>query len=81
MIHTALRSARRNAGLTLTQAADRAAVSVPALARAELGKSIPQPATLRRILKALGVYPAYAEDILRQARNLRIARRTLRRAQ
>ncbi|RKR75231.1 helix-turn-helix domain-containing protein [Frondihabitans australicus] len=56
-----LRAARRAAGLTLAQLAERAGVSQPHLSQMENGKASPSIATLFRLADALGVTP---QDLL-----------------
>jgi hypothetical protein len=51
---TILRSARRQAGLTLRELAERADTSHATLAAYEAGRKVPSVATLDRILRAAG---------------------------
>lgn len=57
-----LRDARRRAGLTQRQLAERAGTSQAAVARYEGGTTVPDVATLRRLLGACG-YALRAEPV------------------
>lgn len=61
---TVLRTARRGAGLTLRDLADRAGTSHATLAAYEAGRVVPRVDTLDRILRACG----YAADIATSSR-------------
>jgi transcriptional regulator with XRE-family HTH domain len=50
-----IREARRRAGLTQAQLADRAGTSQPAIARYEKARAMPDLATLFRIVEACGL--------------------------
>ncbi len=49
-----LREARRRAGLTQTELAQRANTKQPAIARYERGRAVPDIATLARLIEACG---------------------------
>jgi hypothetical protein len=50
-----VRDARRRAGVTQTELANRAGTSQPAIARYERARSLPDLATLHRIVEACGL--------------------------
>lgn len=77
-----IRNARRAAGLSQAELADRAATSQPALARYETGVTVPTLGTLERLLEACGRRlelrtPARVLPAGRHARALRRRRRRL----
>lgn len=61
-VATDLRTARRRAGLTQRQLAERAGTSQAAVARYERGRTVPDVATLARLLAAAG-YALRAEPL------------------
>lgn len=55
---TSLRAARRRAGLTLRQLAERAGTSHATLAAYESGRKVPSVATFERVVRAAGFAPS-----------------------
>ncbi|MGH9157869.1 MAG: helix-turn-helix domain-containing protein [Acidimicrobiales bacterium] len=74
-----IREARHRAGLTQAQLAARAGTSQPAIARYERARTMPDIATLHRIVEACGLelrYQLSAPDPQRQANDLAAMDRT-----
>ncbi len=64
-----VRYARRRAGLTQRQLADRSGVAQPAIARIETGRSVPRVSTFTRLIAACGMSVEFrpAPDVDRTA--------------
>lgn len=60
LVDQLLREARRSAGLTQRELAERAGTSQPAVARYERGTAVPTLTTLERLLLACGLRPEIA---------------------
>jgi predicted nucleotidyltransferase len=71
---TEIREARRRAGLTQARLARRSRTSQAAISEYESGRRVPEPATLRRILRAARPLPSTVLD-RRRAAVLDVARR------